>query len=83
MSIRAFVALTRLPDEAGYQAVPLIAVDLAAAEAVASQLSADVIAVLAQEDVTALGMALAMGRATIEHRESELPDGLNGDILIA
>ncbi|MCM2310330.1 MAG: hypothetical protein NDI84_02905 [Steroidobacteraceae bacterium] len=64
--IRGFVALVREPDGSSYQAVPLVAPDLAEAQCAAGQLAGDVVAVLEQANVTALGMALAMARAVIE-----------------
>ncbi len=66
--LHAFVALTCLPGEAAYQAVPIVASDLDEAKMVASHLAGEVHAVLTQDTVTALGAALAAGRTSIEHR---------------
>lgn len=66
--IRAFVALTCLPGESAFQAVPIIAINDDEAKAVAQHLAGDVVAVLTQETVAALGVALAAALATIEHR---------------
>lgn len=63
--MRGFVVLARHPDGSTYDAIPLIAWDLAEANAEAAQLAGDVVAVLEQADVTALGVALAVARATL------------------
>jgi hypothetical protein len=64
MSLRGFVALVRAD---GYQAIPIVANTLAEAQATAGG-AGDVVAVLDQTNVTALGMALAMARASIDQR---------------
>lgn len=60
--MRSFVALI---NRNGYQAVPVLAADLERAN-VAAQALGDVVAVLDQSQVTALGMALATARVAAE-----------------
>lgn len=68
--VHAFVALTCMPGESAYRAVPILAADLDEAKTVAGHLAGEVHAVLTPDTVAALGAALAKAQATIELRGS-------------